>query len=97
MVSTKDCIHDFIEAWKQWDSIEASTRVNGTFRPVWNDRFQNAGYYSVVPSSANIVNSWQEIHRWCKEHVGSRHYVWAGSIFWFDSDRAAMWFKLRWA
>jgi hypothetical protein len=97
MISAKDCIQDFIEAWKQWDKAEDRHPESESVRPVWNIRFQDAGYYRVESSRDSVTNSWQEMHRWCEEHVGTRHYAWTGSTFWFDSDRAAMLFSLRWS
>jgi hypothetical protein len=97
MVSTKDCIQDFIEAWKQWDLADRQGRQGESVRPIWKLRFRDAGYYRVEPSSGSVTHNWQEMHSWCEEHIGARHYAWAGSTFWFESDRAAVLFTLRWA
>ena len=94
MVSTKDCIHDFIEAWKAWDLTQ---RPKSTQTRLWSLRFRDAGYYRVEPSSGSVTHNWQEMHSWCEEHIGARHYAWAGGTFWFESDRAAVLFALRWA
>jgi len=91
MVSAKDCIHDFIESWKQYDKESSQNHDH-----YWPHRFRDAGYYRVEPSRDSVTYNWQEMHSWCEEHVGPRHYAWAGSTFWFDSDRAAVLFTLRW-
>ena len=92
MVSTKDCIHDLIEAWKQYDKESSQNHDHH-----WPHRFRDAGYYCIEPSPESIKVYWQEMHRWCEKHIGPRHYAWAGSTFWFESDRAAVLFTLRWA
>jgi hypothetical protein len=98
MVSTKDCIQDFIEAWLQWDQEKNNEMAPyDKIVPHWNHRFRDAGYYRVESSRDSVTHSWNEMHSWCQEHVGPRHYAWAGSTFWFESDRAAVLFALRWS
>lgn len=97
MVSTKDCIHDFIEAWKQWDLADQQSRQGESVRPIWELRFRDAGYYRVESSRDSVTHSWQEMHQWCEQQFGREHYAWTGSTFWFESDRAAVLFTLRWA
>lgn len=40
--------------------------------------------------------SWQEMHNWCKEKFGAEQYTWTGSLFWFQNERDAIMFMLRW-
>lgn len=83
----KDCINDFIAAWKQYDNHDP-------FEPTdWFKRMKEAGYYSV---SLRSLSEWQDIHNWCKRYVGEQHYTWTGQVFWFETAEAANWFKLRW-
>lgn len=94
MVMTKDCIQDFIEAWKQYDTAQSGWAS-------WNRRFQDAGYYHVELKNFEY-NKWHTIHAkicdWCDKQFGSQHYAWAGkTIFWFETEQHAMWFTLRWA
>jgi hypothetical protein len=93
---TKDCIHDFIQAWKQWDQVEDQGRNGESTRPFWNLRLQDAGYYGIEPSREAIRDHWQEMHHWCEQQFGKNNYAWTSSTFWFESDRAAMLFTLRW-
>jgi hypothetical protein len=85
----KDCIQDFIAAWKQYDT---STMKYQT--PYWNGRFKDAGYYPVDVS--NSMYNWSSIHAWCEEKFTKNHYAWAGSTFWFESEQDAIMFTLRW-
>jgi hypothetical protein len=39
---------------------------------------------------------WQEMHNWCKEQFGAEQYTWTGSLFWFQNERDAIVFMLRW-
>jgi len=94
---TKDCIHDFIQAWKQWDQVEDQGRNGESVRPIWNIRFRDAGYYGIEASRESVRDYWQEMHQWCEQQFGREHYAWTGSTFWFDSGRAAVLFTLRWA
>lgn len=83
----KDCIQDFIEAWRQYDEI-SDPKV-----PSWNMRFRNAGYYC---AELNGVE-WNKCHEWCRENFGARNYAWVGSTFWFESEQDVIWFTLRWS
>jgi hypothetical protein len=40
---------------------------------------------------------WSEIHRWCSDQFGSAHYSWTGSTFWFEDEKDAILFALRWS
>lgn len=84
----KDCIHDFIEAWKKYDQdVDINPKV-----PPWTMRLHDAGYFGVDKGSG----SWRECHEWCREQIGHRHYAWVGNRFWFECEQHAVLFKLKW-
>lgn len=87
----KDNIRDFVDNWKQWD---AQTDPANPVPVNWGPRFREAGYYSVRLGS---LDTWGLVHPWCEQHIGQRHYTWAGSTFWFETEQAAALFALRWA
>lgn len=83
----KDCIEDFTNSWKEYDRAVVPAAIIH-----WNLRFRDAGYYSVQATT----HHWPEVHKWCGEQFGTRHYAWTGSTFWFETPEAAAWFALRW-
>lgn len=86
-------IRDFInhEADKHKDRYES-----GTEGPNFRAILDKAGYYSVLLGVAGH-HKWVDVHSWCKEHVGHDNYTWTGSMFWFDTEKDAMFFTLKWA
>lgn len=70
---------------KNWDHITALTV---------REEYQAAGYY---PIEVSFLWQWGEIHEWCHDHIGRDHYSWTGGTFWFETEKAAMWFALRWS
>jgi hypothetical protein len=94
---TLDPIHDFIQAWKQWDHDEDKGRDGESTQPFWNLRLQDAGYYCMEPSRESIRHYWQEMHHWCEQQFGKDRYAWTGSTFWFETEHAAVLFALRWS
>ncbi len=88
--TVKDCIHDFIDAWKQYDR---HNRIEQAAH--WNTRFRDAGYHSAQPGNLQL-QLWTQIHQWCQDQFGERHYCWSGSTFWFESKKDAVLFLLRW-
>jgi hypothetical protein len=90
----RDCIQDFVENWQLWDTKTKSHFGN---QPVWNNRFRDAKYYSIVPSVLNTSQHFIEMHYWCEHYFGREHYANTGYTFWFESERDAAWFALRWA
>jgi hypothetical protein len=87
----KDCIDDFTNSWKQYDrTYWDGAGIN------WDSRFGDAGYYSVPLGAQALQHHWADVHEWCREQFGTRHYTWAGSRFWFETPEAAAWFALRW-
>lgn len=81
----KDCIQDFVDSWHKYDAGNESLS--------WPDRFDDAGYYRAEWGSG----TWGQIHEWCKEKFGPRHYAWAGSTFWFETEQDAIMFILKWS
>ena len=65
----------------------------------WNAEFKKAGYYCVEYLMTAIKNEdrWTETHLWCQEHFGKDHYSWTGHHFWFESERDAVLFALKWS
>jgi hypothetical protein len=92
-IKKRDCIHDFIEAWRNIDGDRDRPEED------WNSRFKDAGYYSVIWGSTVYYpnNHWDELFRWCSDTFGVRHFVWCGSKFWFDCEENAILFALRWS
>jgi len=93
MAIKKDCITEFIQAWKSWDRTQKAKEIVAN----WNIRFAEAGYYRAVPSRASVQHHWHDMHVWCQEQFTPEHYAWAGDTFWFESDQDAMLFILRWS
>jgi len=63
----------------------------------WQSLFSDAGYTSVfAPNSFKDYHRWNSLLTWCNEHIGEDNFTWINSTFWFESDRDAMQFALRW-
>ena len=82
-------IQKFAAYWQLRDERLPSTTV----MPNWYTRFLKAGYYQIEISG---FDEWSETHKWCREQFGEDHYNWTGSIFWFETERDATFFALRW-
>ena len=93
-MAIKDCIQDFIDSWKVYD--KQNYNPNQVYPP-WTKRFVDYGYHSVSLSGNALENDWQEVHKWCEDQFGGRHYAWTGSVFWFETEKDANWFTLRWS
>lgn len=87
-----DSIQDFIENWRQWDG-KPTTDISSALTTM--SRLGDAGYYSVQGGPRAHAN-WPEMHTWCCEQFGARHYAWTGGTFWFDTQEAAVLFALTW-
>jgi len=92
MAMKLDCIRDFIQGWKQWEQ-----NLSNDSKTKWNDRFRDAGYYSVQPSIQSISIRWPEMHKWCEQQFTRDHYAWTGSTFWFENQQDAALFALKWS
>jgi hypothetical protein len=88
----KDCIGDFVQAWKDWDIAQHNNC------PMWHTRFAEAGYYRAIASETSTRYRWRDLLVWCHEQLGGDHYFWSGdNIFWFESEQDAMLFILKWS
>lgn len=84
----KDCIQDFIASWKQYDSTDGFNNAR------WDLRLSDAGYYGVTLTD---ISEWTSTHKWCEKIYGKNHYAWTGATFWFESEKDATMFALRWS
>lgn len=80
-------IRDYISKVKD-DVAKPTKEIN------WPLTLEQAGYYS--HHLCNLKH-WTDIHQWCQEYIGEAHYAWTGSVFWFERQEDAVFFKLRWA
>lgn len=83
-------IREYIDYIKQVDPLVKKTDYD------WRWAFDKMNYPSVLLGSASH-QQWTEVHAWCQEHVGEQHYAWTGSRFWFDQEKDAMLFALKWS
>lgn len=86
-------IRDFADRIIFQEPVSHSPTETGTR---WRAAYGRAGYLPVKSGLLGRDGEWQEIHRWCREHIGERHYAWTGSTFWFETEQAAALFALRW-
>jgi hypothetical protein len=63
--------------------------------PPWDKILPEQGYIG-VDLTTDAVSKWQELHKWCQEHIGEEHYSWTGYKFWFEKEKDAIMFVLRW-
>ena len=79
-------IADFItQVQKLRDSGKLIEPIN------WNDLFLLNGYIPV-----ELIPRDKECFDWCKEQFGSEHFAWTGSKVWFETEKDAIMFTLRW-
>jgi hypothetical protein len=57
----------------------------------WNGLFLLNGYISV-----DLIPKNKECYNWGREQFGSEHFAWTGSKFWFETEKDAIMFTLRW-
>jgi len=82
MVSIQDFIHKVQELRDSGKLIEP---IN------WNGLFLLNGYISV-----DFRPKTKECWDWCIKEFGKGHIAWTGSKFWFESEKDAIMFTLRW-
>ena len=87
-------IKQFADAYSLVEPVALDSSERGK---IWKRRYSEAGYHSVFAGLLGVEGEWQEIHRWCCEHIGRDHYSWTGGTFWFENERDATLFALRWA
>jgi hypothetical protein len=74
------------------NQIRELRNTNKLIEPLdWNDLFEIAGYVSVDLSPKN-----KDCYLWAREQFGLEHIAWTGSKFWFESEKDAIMFTLRW-
>ncbi len=94
-----DRITDFIQTWENYEISGIS--YNSV---TWNRRFREAGYVGVEKyfSSFDVM---EETIGWCEMTFGKGHYAYLAVLsprhrfaynFWFETDKDAMLFSLRW-
>ena len=86
----KDNIREFVETWKSWSISRNATSFK------WASRLKDAGYIG-IPLNGRYMSEWPKVHEWCNTHIGESHYTWTGSTFWFENQKDANWFALRWS
>jgi hypothetical protein len=65
---------------------------DGLSEPInWNGLFLLNGYISVEFTPKN-----KECYDWGREQFGPEHFAWTGSKFWFETEKDAIMFTLRW-
>lgn len=77
--------------------IAATCHLTRPYRPGADaEIFEQAGLYSAA--IGDLDNSdWQDLHQWCRQQFNRDHYTWTGSTFWFENEKDAVLFTLRWA
>lgn len=61
----------------------------------WNQVLEQGGYYPVNFTTRH-AHEYYEIHNWCREMIGDKHYAWTGSKMWFENEEAALLFSMKW-
>jgi len=57
----------------------------------WNGLFLLNGYISV-----DLIPKNKDCYLWAREQFGPEHIAWTGSRFWFEREKDAIMFTLRW-
>lgn len=83
-------IQEYTDYIKAIDPMVAKADYN------WRRAYDKMNYPSVLLGAHGHLQ-WQEVHAWCQEQFGKEHYTWTGSRFWFDQEKDAVLFALRWA
>ncbi len=90
-----DSIQDFIAAWEP----DSNTNNYTTFTD-WRRRFEEAGYFKVNMPFKGHDDLIDAIH-WCDDSIGAKNYAYIsyfyGFIFYFQTEKEAMFFALRWS
>jgi hypothetical protein len=61
----------------------------------WDKRFATQGYYYVpIPIRKGSII---QIIEWCNTQFGKDHFSFAAGKIWFETEKAANWFVLRWS
>ena len=84
-------LREFVTAYQEIDRINRTdlTSIN------WNTRLQQAGYHSI---HLNLKYVGQDIVSWCEKNYGPNNFTWTGNdTFWFNTEKDAVLFALRWS
>ena len=81
-VTIQDFVKEIQKEKRQFGTVlYASLAKAGYVRVDWKDSFND---------------TWPALHNWCIETIGKEHYTWMGTVFWFENERDALMFILRW-
>lgn len=94
-------IHDYVEfvkedharLYREQSAAEVLLKARTPQIQDWNSVLKAGGYHAVQIRRGE----WEEMHQWFKKHIGETHYTWTGSIFWFETEEAALWASLKWS
>lgn len=89
MKSIKDFVREYL------DSVDEIDNYNQSQFKEWNKILESGGYISVQFQNTN--DNTRQVGQWCREKFGVEHYYWTGGSFWFETEKAAVLFALRWA
>lgn len=73
--------------------------IRYTGRPLttdWHELFKKKKFYSVDFEHDMLTEPYENLHEWCREKIGSDHYIWTGSKMWFDNEQSVILFSMRW-
>ena len=63
----------------------------------WNSILADRGYVPVPVGYRPRQQGDRTVRlAWCQEQFGEEHYAWTGSNFWFETEKDAIMFALRW-
>lgn len=72
--------------------VQQSSKKTRLFEPLdWNRILEDAGYYSI-----EFRPKTQACWDWCTKELGLGHIAWTGSKFFFETEKDAIMFTLRW-
>lgn len=61
----------------------------------WREHLANLGFTYADAGADATEQHWTEMHEWCHKQFGDR-YTWTGSRFWFNDERDAILFIIKW-
>ena len=93
MKSIKDFVREYL-----YSGAELGNLYNCYMQPHslkdWNSILESGGYIRV---EFNVTHGdTRKVAQWCREKFGADHYYWTGGAFWFETEKAAVLFALRW-
>ena len=96
-MTIQEFVQDTEANWKQaYRNRPASEVLLGPMKKInWRETFFSKGYIPIRLGDGNHGH-WKSVHNWCQENFGRSHYSWTGEIFWFENEKDATLFSLRW-